>query len=199
MTPTRIALTAALLAAIATPTLAQWQGQITDFDRERLFRLAESRAAGLAEVDAGAPPADRTIIDGVLGPLSSPISAQELTGTWRCRLMKLGGISPSIVYGWQTCRFRQTADGLYFEKLTGTQRFSGFADPDGAGGFVLLAAMTVRDEPQRHYSGATPGAGAAATPNDAVGVITGIGPSHARIEFPWPVIESTFDVIELVR
>lgn len=112
--------------------------------------------------------------------------------------MKLGGLEPAIVYGWQNCRFRNTPNGLYFEKLTGTQRFSGYADPDGDR-FILLAGMSVRDEGQNPYSGGGTGFGAIATPNDYVGVVSSIGPNRARIEFPLPVIESVFDVIELQR
>ena len=198
MAITRAILAASLLAATIAPSFANWQAEISGFDRDRLARIDEARTSGLAQSD-GASAADRSAINGVLGPLSSPISAQDLTGTWRCRLMKLGGLAPAIVYGWQTCRFRETANGLFFEKTSGTQRFSGYADPDGAGSFILLAAMTVKDERQRVYSGAGNSAGAAATPNDQVGVVSSIGPSHARIEFPFPVLESTFDVIELTR
>jgi hypothetical protein len=59
--------------------------------------------------------------------------------------------------------------------------------------------MTVRDEKQHPYSGGGTGFGAIATPNDYVGVVSSIGSNRARIEFPYPVIESVFDVIELRR
>ena len=70
---------------------------------------------------------------------------------------------------------------------------------DQSGGLVLLGANTVKGEPERHYSGNGASVGASATPDDAVGVMTSIGPGHARVEFPYPVQESTFDVIELKR
>ena len=66
--------------------------------------------------------------------------------------MKLGGLEPAIVYTWHDCRFTSTSEGLFFEKLSGTQRFSGYADEDGAR-FILLAGTSVRDEKQRPYSG----------------------------------------------
>ena len=46
------------------------------------------------------------------------VSERELIGTWRCRTMKLGGISPAVVYSWFRCRMRHTRNGLFFEKLT---------------------------------------------------------------------------------
>lgn len=198
MNATRLFLAAFLVAGTAAPALADWQQEISSYDRGRLANFDQARAAGLGEADAGASPIDRNAIHGVLDPQSRPISAQELAGNWRCRLMKLGGLEPAIVYGWQNCRFRNTPNGLYFEKLTGTQRFSGYADPDGDR-FILLAGMSVRDEGQNPYSGGGTGFGAIATPNDYVGVVSSIGPNRARIEFPLPVIESVFDVIELQR
>jgi hypothetical protein len=57
----------------------------------------------------------------------------------------------------------------------------------------------VKGEPERHYSGNGASVGVPATPDDAVGVMTSIGPGHARVEFPYPVQESTFDVLELKR
>ncbi|MCH8858334.1 MAG: DUF4893 domain-containing protein [Proteobacteria bacterium] len=186
------------IPALVVPAAAGWREEITLFDQERLAALAESRAQGLAEVDAGGSTADRAAAHAVLDPTPRPITAQDLTGTWRCRTMKLGGLAPAMVYDWFACRFRQTPGGLYFEKLTGTQRISGYADPHD-GGFILLGAWTVGDERPKPYSGASPGVGTYTSSRDAAGAITGTGVGRARIEFPYPAIESTFDVIELVR
>jgi hypothetical protein len=41
--------------------------------------------------------------------------------------------------------------------------------------------------------------GAQETKNDAVALLTGAGAGRARLEFPYPVVESHFDVIELKR
>ncbi len=198
MHATRLFAAAILLIGTAAPSFAGWQDNITPYDRQRLADLETARALGLGAADAGASPEDRAAIHGVLDAAAGPISAQELTGNWRCRLMKLGGLEPAIVYTWHDCRFTSTSKGLFFEKLSGTQRFSGYADEDGAR-FILLAGTSVRDEKQRPYSGGGIGFGASATPNDHVGVISSIGDRHARIELPLPVIESLFDVIELQR
>jgi len=198
MNAKRLFLATLFVMGSAAPVLANWQQEISPYDSQRLAGISESRARGLAAVDSGASPIDSNAIHGVLDPAGSAISAQQLTGNWRCRLMKLGGLTPAIVYGWQTCRFRSTPNGLFFEKVTGTQRLSGYADPDGDR-FVLLAGMTVRNDGQRGYSGGSRGFGAPSTPTDQVGVISAIGSGRARIEFPFPILESDFDVIELQR
>ena len=48
------------------------------------------------------------------------------------------------------------------------------------------------------YSGRTPSIGAAVTPDDQIGLLTGIGNNHLRLEIP-AVQESLLDVVELVR
>lgn len=188
-----------LIAGTAASALAAWEEDITDFDRQRLAQLEDSRAKGLAEADAGASEVDRNAIHSVLDPAGGPITAQELTGNWRCRIMKLGGLSPAMVYDWFSCRARQTNRGLFFEKLTGSERLSGYLDAYEGGRFVLLGAITVRDEKQKPYSGGNTGIGAPTSSSDVAGIVSSIGAGRARIEFPYPAIESTFDVIELAR
>lgn len=49
------------------------------------------------------------------------------------------------------------------------------------------------------YSGGRDFIGAPTTVSDAVGLLSSIGPNTARIEFPYPAQELSFDVIELRR
>ncbi len=109
-TPFALAITAIAagcgMTALAVPATADWREEIKFFDQERLAALAESRAQGLAEVDAGASAADHAAIHAVLDPPPRPITAQDLTGTWHCRTMKLGRLTPAMVYDWFACRFR---------------------------------------------------------------------------------------------
>jgi hypothetical protein len=189
---------AALCVGLCTPAFASWQDEISNYDQDRLSQLAQSREDGLVEA-AKASRSDRAAIHGVLDPKGRPVSASAVTGTWSCRMMKLGGLAPAVVYDWFRCRVRQTKNGLYFEKVTGSLHLSGYLDSYEDGRFVLLAAIAVKNESPRPYSGGGAGAGSQSTANDAVGVVSSIGPGHARIEFPYPVIESVFDVIELRR
>ena len=68
-----------------------------------------------------------------------------------------------------------------------------------SGGYVYLGASSVADEPRHFYSDSGASVGAPGTPDDQIGLLLATGPDSARIEFPYPVQESTFDVIELKR
>jgi hypothetical protein len=192
----KVLLLASAFALAATAAAAGWQDTASPRDAERLGQLQESKEKGMQEASAGP---DMATIHEVLDPASQPMSDGEARGQWRCRTIKLGGITPSVVYGWFNCRISDRDGHLFFEKTSGSQRVSGWLYPDQSGGLVLLGANTVKGEPQRRYSGSGASAGADATPDDAVGVLTAIGPGHARVEFPYPVQESTFDVLELKR
>jgi hypothetical protein len=190
---------AAILGLNATPALAQWQDQVNAYDRDRLYRLEDSKAQGVIAAERGAPRRDLAIIHAVLDPAARPISGRELLGNWRCRQMKLGGLAPEIIYDWFRCRVRNTRNGLYFEKVTGTERISGYLEPYDGGRVLLMGELTVKKQRPKPYSGGNIGAGAATTSGDAVGVISRTGRGRARIEFPFPTIESVFDVMELKR
>ena len=189
-----------LALGLTTPALAQsWQDEISSFDRGRLADFSTSKAKGLAEAEKGSSPGDLAVIHSVLDAQGAGVSEHAITGTWRCRTIKLGGMTPSVVYSWFRCRIHNTRNGLYFEKVSGTQRISGYLDRYDNGGFLLLGSMTVGKERPKSYSGGNQGAGAPTTHGDSVGVLSRIGPNRLRIEFPNPFYESTFDVMELRR
>ena len=188
----------ASLLFVATAANAGWQEQASRFDAQRLSRLDESRAKGLDEASRGAPAADLAVIHSVLDAEAVDASSSPLGGNWRCRTIKLGGITPDVVYGWFRCRISLKGGAPYFEKLTGSQRTSGFLYPQG-GGFVYLGASYVTGEPPHRYSGNGAEAGAGATPDDQIGLLSRLADGRARLELPYPRLESTFDVIELRR
>jgi hypothetical protein len=173
-----------------------WQDRASSFDANRLAKLDEARAKGLSEAQSGR---DIGLIHTVLDVEARPSSARALEGNWRCRSIKLGGMTPDIVYSWFRCRIGDRDGHLYFSKLNGSQRIYGILYPHESGGFVLLGALSAKGEPSHRYSGNGPSAGASATPDDAIGLLESTGHSSARIEFPYPVQESTFDIIELRR
>jgi hypothetical protein len=194
----RIKLSSVAFAAIAlcsTPALAGWQDQATEADASRLARLEEARSAGLSQAQGGG---DMAAINAALGPSARGADGGEFLGTWHCRQMKLGGVTPSIVYKWFTCRISNRGGHLFFEKVTGTQKTRGWLYPDG-GSLVYLGASSAKGEPPHTYSGNGASLGATQTPDDQIGRLSLIGAGHARLELPYPVQESTFDVIELRR
>ena len=190
------ALTFAAALCAGSTAIAGWQDAASHVDANRLAKLDEARAKGLSEAQSGR---DIGLIHTVLDAEARPASARALAGDWRCRTIRLGGMSPDIVYSWFHCRIGRSGDRLYFSKLNGTQRLNGVLYPHESGGFVLLGALSAKGEPPHRYSGNGPSAGAAATPDDAIGLLESTGRSSARIEFPYPVQESTFDIVELRR
>jgi len=175
-------------AAILIPAAAQagWQDEATSFDQSRLARIDEARSRGLSESGGAAQDV-----------LNSPATGGALAGNWRCRTIKLGGMARAVVYSWFHCRVRGYAGGLMFEKLNGTQRMAGrlYADGDG---YVYLGASWVKGETPHRYSGNGASVGAGATPDDQIGRLTATA-SGARLEMPYPLQESIYDVVELRR
>ena len=175
-------------SAILTPGAAQggWQGEATSYDQSRLARLDEARSQAMAEAGGA-----------VQDVLNAPATGGSLAGNWRCRTIKLGGMARTVVYSWFHCRISGYAGGLIFEKLNGTQRMAGqlYADGDG---YVYLGASWVKGENPHRYSGNGASVGSLATPDDQVGRMTATA-NGARLEMPYPVQESTMDVVELRR
>jgi hypothetical protein len=175
-------------AAILVPAAAQagWRDEASSFDQSRLARLDEARSQGLAESNGAAQDV-----------LSAPATGGSITGNYRCRTIKLGGMTPSMQYSWFHCRVFEYHGALRFEKISGSQRMGGTLYPEG-NGYVYLGASWVKGETPHRYSGNGASVGAAATPDDQIGQMTATA-NGARIEIPYPVQESVFDVVELRR
>jgi len=189
-------------ALIATAANAGWRDEASQFDAQRLSRLDESRTKGLDEASRGASPSDLAAIDSVIHAQATSASPSALAGAWRCRTIKLGGLTPDVIYSWFRCRISERGGALFFEKLSGSQRTSGFLYSEGSG-YVYLGAsyVTAYGPPEKPpvYSGRGASAGAAATPDDQIGLLSLLADGRARLELPYPVQESTFDVLELKR
>jgi hypothetical protein len=193
-----LSLAAAALLYAASPALAAWQDHASAYDVERLSHLADARAKAMQEAQS-ARPGDLAAARAVLNRNARAVPIASLKGNWRCRTIKLGGMAPVVVYSWFTCRIGEEHGHPYFEKQTGSQHFGGSLYPREAGGFVFLGGMNWSKDKQAFYSSARASLGAKTTPSDVVGLLSFIGPNAARIEFPYPAQESTFDVIELRR
>ena len=190
----------AFLAMVLTGTAANagWRDLASDFDAQRLSQIAESRSKGLEEATRGASAFDLDAIHSVLDARIATATPSKLSGLWHCRTIKLGGLVPDVIYSWFNCRISEHGKALFFEKLSGSQRTSGFLYPEGQG-YVYLGASYVTGEKPHAYSGSGAAAGAPATPDDQIGFLSLLADGRARLELPFPVQESTFDVIELKR
>lgn len=187
---------AAIVAVGATSAArAGWQDNASPYDVKRLSQLEEARSRGLSEAQSGA---HAGMIQAVLERPGVAVWPKGLEGAWRCRMIKLGGMTADKVYSWFGCRIGERNGHLWFDKW-GTQRLSGALYRYEQGGYVLLGAYSTKAEPEHRYSGNEPSAGAQATPDDAIGLLESTGPNSARVELPYPVQESVFDVIEMQR
>ena len=185
------------LLCVSSAANAGWREDASPYDAQRLARIDEARAKGLDEAMSGSA-AELAVIHSTFGAEAVPASPGALKGDWRCRTIKLGGLTPSIVYTWFRCRIGERGGVLFFEKLSGSQRTSGALYAEGQG-FVYLGASYVTGEKPPHYSGTGAAAGAPATPDDQIGLLSLLADGRARLELPNPVQESDFDVIELKR
>ncbi len=191
---------AALAAATLTPSLAfaGWQDQASPADVDRLAQLPTIRKQAIWDAQNGDGRGDFRALVRVMQPDGHAVPARLLMGNWRCRQMKLGRMASFMVYdGWFSCNIRPYNGGLLLQKSGGSQRFIGFLYPEN-GAWVYLGASSARGEPYHNYSGNTPSLGAQVTPDDQIGLLTGIGDNHLRLEIP-AIQESILDVVEFAR
>ena len=186
------------LFALPAPARADWRDQVSPRDVERLAHLNDAREDALDQARHRGGHGDVRAIGAVFDPSPRAIPEQVLSGNWRCRQIKLGGMTGYYVFDWFKCRISRVNGALWFEKA-GTQRMAGYLHPQ-EGMWVYLGAQSAKGEPVHRYSGRAASAGEEINPDDQVGVLVGIGNNHLRLDLPSPgTQESDFDAIELVR
>ncbi|MCF8469158.1 MAG: DUF4893 domain-containing protein [Parvibaculum sp.] len=207
----RLALLAALFCTLAAPAVAdgqsadEWQAQATEHDRDRLTRYEDAVTKGMMESQvAGEENGSYNELVSVMEAETVEADAAALKGQWTCRTIKAGGpFTGFVVYGWFRCEVVEKDGRLFFEKLSGSQRQSGYLYPRDLKSWVLLAAPN-RDHsgPIRAYSGPKgPENKKVTDPQliDEPGVVSLLADGRARAVFPWPELESTFNVLEMKR
>ncbi len=199
----RIVVLLALLFA-APATAEDWRDAANAFDRDRLDNAPSNLAEALAEARAGGAPEDIAKVEGLLAP-QQPIGGEALQGDWKCRTLKMGGLVPLTVYSWFKCRISVNEQGLYFEKLSGSQRTSGrlwpiyLEDSDFPVRYIYLGAGHYSRESPRPYGGPENALGRSSDNRDEPAILVAIAPDHLRMGFPAPIFESKYDFLELKR
>lgn len=185
---------ALLLLAAVLPVAAHADGEvdklITKPDRIRLEKYGETRLKAIAEAKVGNT-AEFAVISMLLAKPLKSFSGLDLTGNWKCRTTKLGGISPIVTYGWFKCRVTDDGSGWMLSKLTGSQRTTGRFYDDGDKRLIYLGSFSVNDEKPKPY-GSGP-------QSDQVGYAFRTGAKEWRVELPAPANESTLDIMEFQR
>lgn len=183
---------AALLsgAAFAEGIRPQEQARLDRFERIAGTALLEAFSGG----DAGDVAALTTALSGTPQVAFDP----SLQGEWRCRTMKLGGLTRLTVYTNFKCRMSLDNTGVSFEKLTGSQRTSGRIEMrDGRA--IYLGVGYVASESPQNYADLAPDFEGTGTITPDVAVFERISETRARLMFPAPINESDFDILELTR
>jgi Domain of unknown function (DUF4893) len=182
----------------ATPAFAGWRDEASPADIDRLVQLPQIRAAAINDAQHGQGRGDWRIIPRLMGPEGRAVPVRALMGDWRCRQIKLGRMSSYMVYDqWFRCNIRPFNGGLLLQKMNGSQRFVGHLFAEN-GAWVYLGSSSAKAEPWHNYSGRSPSIGAQITPDDQIGLLTGIGDNHLRLEIP-AVQESLLDIVEFAR
>jgi hypothetical protein len=207
----RLAVLAAALSFVALPVLADghgekkpeldWWLQATELDRDKLDRYEDAVTKGMMESRvAGEEHGTYNELTSIMEGTLAPADAAKLKGQWNCRTIKAGGpFAGFVVYGWFRCDVVEKDGRLFFEKLTGSQRMSGFFYERDEKTWVLLAAPNEgHSGPIRAYSGPE---GGITDPQlmDEPAIAALLEDGRVRIVFPWPELESTFNVLEMKR
>jgi len=152
----------------------------------------------LLEAIAGGARADVAALTGALAGTPQVAFDPSLAGEWRCRTMKLGGLTRLVVYTNFKCRMTLDNTGVTFEKLSGSQRTSGRIEMR-EGRAVYLGVGHVSSEEPQDYAKLPPDFEGTSTVFPDVAVFERISERRARLMFPAPVNESDFDILELTR
>ncbi len=178
---------ALILAVVAAPAFADLRAE----DQARLDGFDAALGRGLSQAMAGGALDDVQYLVSVMR--GEPLAEPDLTGDWQCRVMKLGGNLPLVIYQPFACSV--DADGT-FRKTGGSQLKQGVI----AGGLYRGVGFVRGDTPP-DYAALPEVTDPQASPQilPEVAVVEQITPDMARMLFPAPFVESAFDVIEMTR
>jgi hypothetical protein len=188
-------------AAAATPE--PWQHAIREPDRKRLAGLWAAWTRALSEADKAGHGSDIGRLGDAIVPDAAKTAALPSTGTYRCRVIKLGqheaagakapvdaSAKAMAMQDFAPCTITAQGDHLHFDLVGPAQRLAGTLYPDGDRQ-VFLGTMALSGESGVMPYGADPD-------RDQVGVLRPLGANHWRLELPWPKWQSNLDIIEIV-
>ncbi|MBB5713702.1 DUF4893 domain-containing protein [Sphingomonas aerophila] len=185
------------LAPASTPvveapsrTVTGWKLFASPADQARLAdlprRFAQARAALPASLNKAVQ---------AEGPLLDPAAAAPLPqlppGSYRCRLVRLGGAARFRTYPADFCYVDAADDRLAFTKQTGSTLPEGYVYSDTATSQVFLGTMRAAGEKAGRAYGADPS-------RDLVGLVTRVAPFRWRLVLAHAGRDADIDLYELV-
>ncbi|RCU51092.1 DUF4893 domain-containing protein [Corallincola holothuriorum] len=132
-------------------------------------------------------------IKTLLSQPNLPINAEGLLGDWRCRSIQVDN-SGIYSYRYFNCKISQTEQNqLLFEKLSGSQKKTGYLFQDSSTDWVFLGGASVNDEPQLHYSGIS------SESNREYDVIGKLVQKKDKLVIAFDADNSSYELYELIR
>jgi hypothetical protein len=172
-----------------------WGTIATDDDRSRLRRWHDAWDTAVPRVKAAGEGGALDAEGALFQPDVAMRDPVPPTGTYRCRVFKLGAVGVAVhqftAYTARPCTI-SLQDGATHVRIDGTaQRPEGtlYADTPSRG--VFIGTMMFADEGKALDYGLD-------VKRNMIGYIERIGAKRWRLVFPWPHYESQLDVIEMV-
>jgi hypothetical protein len=132
----------------------------------------------------------------LVGGEALPVKRSELVGSWSCRSTQASSLG-IFAYPFFQCRISESPEGLLFQKITGSQRRSGYLFADGGRRFVFLGGQHVNEDPAVFYSGMSGGSDGESLERDSVGVLQKKGEN--RLVMILDASPDRYEIYELVR
>ena len=190
-----LAVAACAPKAIISTSTTDWRTAATGHDRTRLRDWRETFVSALAQARASGHAAAIDAEGVLLQPDAALGGGPIPNGAYRCRVIKLGALSPGmldyVAYPAFNCRVRQEHGLQGFAKLSGSQRPVGLVFPGDSLRQVFLGTLTLGDEVRAMQYGRD-------ADRDVAAWVERIGPARWRMVMPSPRFESLTDVMELV-
>lgn len=157
---------------------------LAEFDARREAAVSMASSAG----DTANVATLRQVLAGQVLPFDD---GYDPSGDWRCRFLKLGGDPALAVYGWFSCRIADDGAGWVIQKTDGSQRTMGRLYRLAADRLLYLGAL--------HYAREAPIRFGEEPTRNQMAVLTRLNDGRMRLEFPAPLVESRFDILEFTR
>lgn len=183
---------AAGLSAAADARLEQiWPEHQTRLQEQQRRVDALNASPEIPRSDADA----KATVEELLAEPHLPLDPAALTGDWKVRSLQ-GARYGVFPYPWFKARISARDGRLFFEKLTGSQRRSGWLLPpaDGKGDWYFVGGASVNEDPQVPYSKA-----AGTDPRDSDTVATAWGIAEGRVLMLLDVSDESYEVYQLKR
>jgi hypothetical protein len=172
----------------------EYPEMLSSVDRQKMAAYEDTRRSTLEFVRKHGAPADVKVVDAAMAGNARKLAVDGITGDWRCRVIKLSKDQalPIVVYADFRCRIEDQDQGLWLDKLNGSQRTHGGFWDIGEARMAYVGALALGDETGEPQYGES-------QERNQVGYLVPLSRTHMRLEFPQPGGEAGLEVLEFRR